>query len=115
MHELGIVVRVIEQVEKVAEENKVEKVTKLTVEVGEVSSVVPDLFTDCFEWSKKKTKYLQDAQLELVVLEALSYCQDCEQTYKTTAYAKQCPHCGSTNTYLVTGNEINIKDIEVLQ
>ena len=49
MHELGIVVRVIEQVEKVAEENKVEKVAKLTLEVGEVSSVVPDLFTDCLE------------------------------------------------------------------
>ena len=27
---------------------------------------------------------------------------------------KKCPHCGSDNTYLVTGNELRIKDIEVL-
>ena len=65
MHELGIVVRVIEQVEKVAEENKVEKVAKLTLEVGEVSSVVPDLFTDCFEWSKKNPSILRIASLSL--------------------------------------------------
>ena len=114
MHELGIVMQVIEQVEKVAAQSDVRKVLKLHMEVGEVSSVVPALFTDCFDWTKKKTKYLQQSQLEMVILEGISYCQDCKQTYKTTAYGKQCPHCGSQRTYLVTGNEVNIKDIEVI-
>lgn len=114
MHELGIVMQVIDQVEQVAAENDVTKVQKLRMEVGEVSSVVPELFTDCFDWAKKKTKYMQEAQLEIIILKGISYCQDCKQTYETTAYAKQCPHCGSHRTYLVTGNEINIKDIEVI-
>lgn len=114
MHELGIVMQVIDQVEQVAAESGVNQVLKLNMEVGEVSSVVPALFTDCFEWAKKKTTYLRDAQLELVILEGISYCQDCRETYRTTAYAKQCPYCGSFHTYLVTGNEVNIKDIEVI-
>jgi len=114
MHELGIVMQVIDQVEKIAEENKVSQVMKLNLEVGEVSSIVPSLFTDCFEWAKKKTKYMQEAQLEMIILEGISYCQDCKETYKTTEYAKKCPHCGSYRTYLVTGSEINIKDIEVI-
>lgn len=114
MHELGIVMHVIKQVEGVALEHNVNKVVKLTLEVGEVSSIVPALFTDCFEWAKKKTKYLQEAELDLIVLEGISYCRDCKRTYKTTAYAKQCPHCGSYHTYLVTGNEMNIKDMEVI-
>lgn len=113
MHELGIVMHVIDQVEAVAEENKVEKVTALNMEVGEVSSVVPDLFRDCFEWSKKKTKYMRETQLNLIVLEAISYCNQCKRTFKTTEHAKICPFCGKDDTYLVTGNEINIKDIEV--
>lgn len=113
MHELGIVVRVIEQVENVAKENNVEEVVGLTLEVGEVSGIVPDLFTDCFEWSKKKSEYLKNCELQLVVLEALSYCKNCGETYKTTEYAKQCPHCASTDTYLVSGNEVTIKDIAV--
>ncbi|MBQ7653077.1 MAG: hydrogenase maturation nickel metallochaperone HypA [Clostridia bacterium] len=114
MHELGIVMNVISQVEKVAEENKVNAVKALTMEVGEVSSVVPDLFKDCFEWAKKRTKYMTDCELDLVVLEAISYCRDCKSNYKTTTYAKECPHCKSVNTYLITGNEINIHDIKVI-
>lgn len=114
MHELGIVMHVIKQVEEVAAENGVEKVVKLNIEVGEVSSVVPQLFTDCFGWAKKKTRFLRDAELELIVLQALSYCKACGNSFRTTEYAKKCPHCGSYDTYLITGNEINIKDIEVL-
>ncbi len=113
MHELGIVMQVIRQVEQVAEENGVEQVRKINMEIGEVSSVVPELFLDCFHWAKKKTRHLQEAELEIVLLEGLSYCQDCKRTYPTTVYAKECPHCKSRRTYLLTGNEINIRDIEV--
>ena len=114
MHELGIVMQVIDQVEKVAAENHVTQVIKLNMEVGQVSSVVPELFADCFAWSKKKTQYMQQTQLEMVILEGISYCQDCRQTYQTTVSGRTCPHCGSERTYLVTGSEINIKDIEVI-
>ena len=114
MHELGIVLNVIDRVEEIAKENKVKKVTKLTLEIGEVSSIVPSYFSDCFEWAKKKTDYMKDTELEMIILEGLSYCRDCKKTYKTTEYAKKCTHCGSDNTYLVTGDEMRIKDIEVI-
>lgn len=114
MHELGIVMHVIRQVEDVAAKNGVKEVTKLHIEVGEVSSVVPALFEDCFAWAKKRTQYLQNAQLDLIVLEAVSYCRTCRQTFRTAQYAKVCPHCGGEDTYLATGNEISIRDIEVL-
>ena len=113
MHELGIVKHVVDQVEKAAEENNVERVLKLTLEVGEVSSVVPDYFRDCFEWYKKKTKYMRDTQLELIILEGISYCTNCKTTYKTVEHAKICPNCGSSETYLVTGNQMTIKDMLV--
>lgn len=54
MHELGIVLNVIDRVEEIAKENNVKKVTKLTLEIGEVSSIVPSYFSDCFEWAKKR-------------------------------------------------------------
>ena len=114
MHELGIVLNVIDRVEEIAKENNVKKVTKLTLEIGEVSSIVPSYFSDCFEWAKKKTDYMKDTELEMIILEGLSYCRDCKITYKTTEYAKKCPHCGSDKTYLVTGDEMRIKDIEVI-
>ena len=114
MHELGIVLNVIDRVEEIAKENKVKEVTKLTLEIGEVSSIVPSYFSDCFEWAKKKTDYMKDTELEKIILEGLSYCRDCKKTYKTKKKKKKCPHCGSDNTYLVTGDEMRIKDIEVI-
>ncbi|MBR1746818.1 MAG: hydrogenase maturation nickel metallochaperone HypA [Clostridia bacterium] len=113
MHELGIVMNVVKQVEEVAAENKVNKVTQLNLEVGEVSSIVPDLFRDCFEWAKKRTTYLKECELNLIVLEGISYCRSCKKTYKTTEYAKECPYCKGHDTYLVTGNEVSIRDIKV--
>ena len=113
MHELGIVFNITKQIDEIAKENKVNKVISLTVEVGEVSTVVPEYFKDCFEWAKKKTEYLKDCKLNLVVLSALSYCEDCKQTYNTVQFGKTCPHCKSEHTYLVTGNKVKMKQIEV--
>ena len=114
MHELGIVMQVIDQVDNVAAESKIEKVTKIIMEIGEVSSVIPNIFTDAFEWAKKKSNYLKDSELELIILKGITYCRDCKKTYDTVEYAKKCPYCGSMDTYLVTGNEIKIKSIEVV-
>ena len=113
MHELGIVFNITKQIDEIAKENKVNKVISLTVEVGEVSTIVPEYFKDCFEWAKKKTEYLKDCKLNLVVLSALSYCEDCKQSYNTVQFGKTCPHCKSEHTYLVTGNEVKMKQIEV--
>ncbi len=111
MHELGIVMNVLEQVDAVAAENKAEKVLRVTMEVGEVSTIVPELFIDAFNWAKKKTAFLQEAELDMIIIEGRTYCQSCGETYKTTAHGKQCPHCGSYETYLLTGDQVIIKDI----
>ena len=114
MHELGIVVKVLEQVDEVAEQYNAEKILKVTMEVGEVSTIVPDLFTDAFDWAKKRTKFAQDAELEMILIEGRTYCQSCGETYKTTEYGKKCPHCGSDETYLLTGDQVVIKDISAV-
>lgn len=114
MHELGIVLRFIDLVEEAAEENNAEKVVEVTLEVGEVSTIVPRYFKEFYQWAIKKTKYMQDCKLNLIVLKGISYCRDCAKTYSTTEYGKSCPYCQSGNTYLVSGREVMIKDIKVV-
>jgi hydrogenase nickel incorporation protein HypA/HybF len=114
MHELSIVFEVIDQVEKIAKENNIEKVTGLTLELGEVSTVIPDYFRDCFSWAIKKSEYMKECVLDIVVLEAESFCKDCKKTYSTTKYGKECPYCHKENTYLLSGEEISIRDIKVV-
>ncbi len=111
MHELGIVVKVLDEVDALAAQYEAKKILKVTMEVGEVSTIVPDLFTDAFDWAKKKTRYAQDAALEMILIEGRTYCQSCGETYRTTEYGKKCPHCGSCETYLLTGDQVVIKDV----
>ena len=113
MHELGTVLYVIEQVEKVAEENNITQVAAVTLQVGEVSGIIPAYITDAWKWAIKESEYLKQADLKIENLEAVTFCEDCRKTYPTVKYAKICPYCGSEHTYLVTGNEYIIKEIEV--
>lgn len=104
----------IDMVEKAAEENKAKEVVRVTLEVGEVSTIVPSYFRDCYNWAIKKTKHMQNCELDLVVIQGISYCQVCKKTYSTTETGKTCPYCGSGHTYLVTGRDVTVKDIQVI-
>lgn len=115
MHELGIVFYIADEVEKVAKENQVEKVNKVTMEIGEVSTVIPEYLMDAWKWRAAKSPVLENCKMEIETIPAITYCEDCEQTYGTVEHGKICPHCGSGSTYLIQGNEHNIKEIEVLE
>lgn len=113
MHELGVVFYVVRDVKEVAEENQVEKVASVTLQIGEVSGVVHDYLIDCWNWARKKEPVMEEAELVIEQVDAVSFCEDCRQEYPTVQYARTCPHCGSEHTYLLWGNEFLIKEIEV--
>jgi hydrogenase nickel incorporation protein HypA/HybF len=114
MHELGIVVHVVKQVEELATKNKVNKVTEVTLEIGEVSGVVKEYFIDAFNWYVKRTEHMKECKLNYITIKGITYCEDCKQTYSTVEYGKECPYCHSSHTYLVTGKDVFIKDIKVI-
>ena len=112
MHELGIVTHVIRTLESVAEENNVSHIGSVTLSVGEVSGIVNEQMLDCWDYFKTRKELVKDAVLKLEPIPAVTYCTGCGGTYPTVAYGKTCPDCGSTETYLVQGNECLIKEIE---
>ena len=54
MHELGIVFYIIRDVKKAAQEHGVEHVNAVVMNIGEVSTVVPEYLTDCWRWAADK-------------------------------------------------------------
>ena len=113
MHELGIVFYIIKDVKKVAEENRVDHVSAVVMNIGEVSTVVPEYLTDCWRWAADKEPLLKGCELKVNTLPAVSFCEDCRTEYPTVQYGKTCPKCQSDKTFLLKGNEIEIKEIEV--
>ena len=112
MHELGVVFKVIQQVEEVAAENDVSRVEAVTLSLGEVSAVIPEYLADCWKWAVKRTDIMRDARLEIETIPAVTHCDGCGRDYPTVAHGRICPLCGSDETWLVQGNEFIIKQIE---
>ena len=113
MHELGVVFHIMDSLEGIAEENKVTTVSKVVLELGEVSTVIESYLQNCWKWAIKKRELFSNAELVIEKLPAITYCEGCEKTYPTVEYGKICPYCKSENTWLLQGNEFNIKEIEV--
>ncbi|MCR4694598.1 MAG: hydrogenase maturation nickel metallochaperone HypA [Pseudobutyrivibrio sp.] len=111
MHELGVVFRIIDDLTEVGKENNLEKIHSVTLQLGEVSGVVPSLLDSAWNWAAAKTELMNGAELIIETLPAVTYCEECKSEYETVVYGKTCPNCGSEHTYLLRGNEFLIKEI----
>ena len=97
MHELSVVFYIIDEVKEVAATNDVSEISKVTLQLGEVSTVIPSYLKDCWKWASAKHRLLETAELEI---------------YSTLQFGKTCPNCGSGRTWLKQGQEFLIKEIE---
>ncbi|MBO4844448.1 MAG: hydrogenase maturation nickel metallochaperone HypA [Bacteroidales bacterium] len=113
MHELGIVFYIIRDVKQAASENHVDRVSAVVMNIGEVSTVVPEYLTDCWRWAADKEPLLAGSKLKINMIPAVTYCENCGKEYDTVQYGRTCPYCSSGNTFLLRGNEVEIKEIEV--
>lgn len=111
MHELGIVFHIMDALEETARENELTSIKRVTIQLGEVSTVITEYLVDCWNWAVKKKPLLEGCNMEVEIIPAVTHCEACCKDYGTVAHGRICPYCGSEQTYLLTGSEINIKEI----
>ncbi len=112
MHEMGIVLHLAKTLDETAAQEHLTKIGKVVLQVGEVSGIMTDLFTDAWDYFKGRHPVLKDSELVLEQIPAVTYCDNCKGTYETVKYGKECPFCHSGETWLLKGNECIIKEIE---
>ena len=77
MHELGIVFYIIRDVKQAAEEHHVEHVSGVVMDIGEVSTIVPEYLTDCWRWAADKEDLLRGCALKINTIPAVTHCDGC--------------------------------------
>lgn len=112
MHEMGIVLHLAKTLDETAQQEQLTKIGKVVLQVGEVSGIMTDLFTDAWNYFKGRHPVLKDSELVLEQIPAVTWCDSCKRTYETVKYGKECPFCHSGETWLVKGDECIIKEIE---
>ena len=112
MHELGIVFHIVKMVEEVGEQNSLTSVSRVKLTLGEVSGVVPDYLIDCWRWTAEKNDLIHGSVLEVEEAPAVTVCNACGKTYGTVEFGRTCPYCGSEDTVLLTGDQVELTEIE---
>lgn len=113
MHELGVVFHVVDQLKEIGEINKLNQIHKVVIELGEVSAVLEDYLVDCWNWAiGRESPLLNKCAMDVIRIPAITYCENCNSQYETVKYGKICPNCNKDTTFLIQGNEFNIKEIE---
>ena len=112
MHEMGIVLHMAKTLDETAKEHNITRIGRVVLQVGEVSGIMTELFTDAWDYFKPRHPLLRDSELVLETIPALTWCDGCKQTYPTVPHGRQCPNCGSWETWLIQGNKCIIKEIE---
>ena len=74
MHELGVVFHVADSLAKIAEKNQVDHISRVTLEIGEVSTVIPEYLIDVWNWNCKRTPLLNGCKLEIERIPAVTHC-----------------------------------------
>ena len=112
MHELGIVIEIIRIAERRAREEKANKVTRIVLQIGQLSALVPELVEVCYPAAVCDT-LLSDAELRIEVLPANAICRNCKKVFNVVDHEYQCPVCESRNWELLCGRKVIIKEIQI--
>ena len=109
MHELSITQSIVE----ICEQNAAgRRVLSVTLELGQLSGIVPDAVEFCFEACTRGT-LLEGAQLIISSIPPMGVCHDCGAEFSVSAYYDSCPSCGGFTVELLRGEELRVKELEV--
>lgn len=112
MHESGIVQNILEIAIEAASEQNAHSIKKIHIQVGKMNAVDPNALAFAFEILKENTK-AAEATLVVDEIPITVECSDCLAVFEADDFNIICPNCNSTNTNIITGNELDVLDLEV--
>jgi hydrogenase nickel incorporation protein HypA/HybF len=109
MHELGITQEIIAIV---SEHSKGARVCRIVLEIGKLSALLPDAVRFCFELCSEGTA-AEGAQLEILEPPGRARCRVCAAEVVLEQPFGRCG-CGSSDLEWLSGEELRIKEMEVV-
>lgn len=108
MHELGVA---LELVDAIAARAGGARVQRVVLEVGALSSVLPDALSFCFPLATEGT-VVEGAALELRSVPGRARCRSCSRELSLGRASDRCP-CGAYDLEWLSGDGLTIVELEV--
>ncbi len=108
MHELGITRNIVAIVSEHADGARV---TRVGLQIGALSAIMPDAIQFCFDICAQGTS-LEGAQLDIEEIPGRARCLECAREFDLDQPFGQCA-CGSRRIECIAGEEMTIKEMEL--
>jgi hydrogenase nickel incorporation protein HypA/HybF len=109
MHELGLTRSIVAIVSERAGSRRVRRVT---LEIGELSAVMPDAIAFCFDVCSRGT-VLDGAELRIDRVPGRARCRGCGTTFALPTLMTPCPACGARGPECLAGEDLLIREMEL--
>jgi hydrogenase nickel incorporation protein HypA/HybF len=115
MHEMGIAMQIVEiAVASIPSELKNVQVKRVNLKVGKLAAVVPESLQFCFQIAIQDTP-LRDADLNIEEIPLRVRCADCQTVWTAHEPTFVCPQCTGGSIEMISGRELDITSIEVVE
>lgn len=112
MHELSIVMSIVDQVEDEVRRREASKVERIEIEIGDMAGI--EMFSFDFAWGPAiKNTVLQDAERIINHVPAIATCVECGHEFEKKEPYDSCPGCGTFLHRLKSGKELKIKSLVI--
>lgn len=112
MHELSIVMGILEIANKYASEAKASKIDEIELDIGVLSTVEMNAFE--FAWNQGiKNTMLEGSIKTINRIPGKASCIECNTTFPIENVYDPCPVCGNNLISILQGKELKVKSLIV--
>jgi hydrogenase nickel incorporation protein HypA/HybF len=112
MHELSLMEGVLAIVLDAQKANGFQRVSRIVLEVGELSGALPEALEFCFS-AVMQDSPAEGAELELVIVPGQGWCGECLREFHLESRIDLCPDCGGPASRISGGLDLQVKSLVV--
>jgi hydrogenase nickel incorporation protein HypA/HybF len=110
MHELSIVMSIVETAEEKVKEHHASSVESIDLVIGDLAGVNSEALD--FAWSSAvKDTVLQSAKRNVIHVPARAKCLECDCEFEIKELYDSCPLCGEPLLQIIQGKELQIRSM----
>ena len=113
MHEAGIASGILDIVSDTARGASASRAVAVTVRIGDMVEVVDEALRFAWDALSELDPLTDGCELAVVPVHPESRCRSCGETFGHSRFHVRCPACGSADTELLHGRELDIVSVEV--
>jgi len=113
MHEMSLCEGIVQIIEGECKRSKFNKVSKVFLEIGALSGVEISALEFCYEVVCRNT-VASGSELTIERVPGMAWCLPCARQLEVESRYSACPDCGSFQLQVTGGDQMRIKELEVI-